>query len=322
MAAGRGEHPLTGWIPWKVVEPGSLAWLPLDDEPFLRPFFQDNLHRLAVRNAGGWMVRSTLDLLDGNLDDLESLQPALLIFHISRCGSTLLAQMLATDPANVVLSEPPLLDDLLRTGQDQRVKPLLRLLGQKRFPGSRRLVLKLDSWHFAFHGLLRDLFPATPFVLLYRNPAWVMASQRRLRGMPSLPGALQPSLFGFDPDTLPQPRLEVDGRDFLDAYLERVLARYFQWIEAISGRDSNCTLLDFEDGPEACYRRILAIAGLDPGEAGRRAALDRTRFNGKRPGEIHQEAFFPEPSPVHLQEAYFRVDALRRSLTDGAFHEP
>ena len=321
MAAGRQKHPLTGWIPWKVTETGSLAWLPLDDEPFRRPFFQDTLRRLAMRNAGKWMTRSTLDLLDGNLEGLESLEPALLIFNISRCGSTLLAQMLGTDPANVVLSEPPLLDDLLRTGQDQRVPPLLRLLGQKRFPESRRLVLKLDSWHFAFHDRLRTLYPSTPFVLLYREPAWVMASQRRLRGMPSLPGALEPSLFGFDPDTLPQPSPEVDGHDYLDAYLERVLARYFQWIEAISRQDANCLLLDFKEGAEACYQRILTFAGLDPGEPGRRAALDRARFNGKRPGVFHLEASLPKPASVPLQEAYRRVDAVRRSLTDGARHE-
>lgn len=322
MAASGEKHPLTGWIPWKLTESGSLAWLPLDDEPFRRPFFQDTLRRLAMRNSGNWMTHSALDLLDENLENLESLEPALFIFNISRCGSTLLAQMLGTDPATVVLSEPPLLDDLLRTGQDQRVKPLLRLLGQKRFPASRQLVLKLDSWHFAFHAQLRKLYPATPFVLLYREPAWVMASQRRLRGMPSLPGALEPSLFGFDPDTLPQPRLEVDGRDYLDAYLERVLARYFHWIEAISRQDGNCLLLDFEEGAEACYRRILAFAGLDPGEPGRRAALDRARFNGKRPGVFHSEASLPAPAPVHLQEAYLRVDAVRRSLTDGARHEP
>lgn len=320
MEIGGEKHPLTGWIPWKVMDSGLLAWLPLDDEPFRKPFFQDSLSRLAARNPRCWMTHSSMAILDQDLEGLDSLDPALFIFNISRCGSTLLAQMLGTDSANVVLSEPPLLDLLLQTDQDQRVKPLLRLLGQKRFPESRRLILKLDSWHFAFHGRLRELFPTTPFVLLYREPAWVMASQRKVRGMPSLPGALPPSLFGFDPDQLPQPSLGVDGRDYLDAYLVMVLTCYFQWIEAIATGDRNCMLVDFEEGPEASYRRILTFAGLDPGEAGFRSALDRARFHGKRPGEFYQQDPPPQQAPAHLREAYLRVDAMRRALTTGERH--
>lgn len=234
------QHHLAGWIPWKAAEPGpDLAWLPLDGGRFHEPFFEDTLGRLKRAHAVFYGTRTLFDLLDADLEGLERLQPALLVFHISRCGSTLLAQMLGTDPAVEVLSEPPLLDHLLRSGQDSRIDPLLALLGQRRFPESRHLVLKLDSWHLAFHGRLRALYPTVPCVLLYREPARVMASHRLLRGMHALPGVLDPALFGFDPRELPQPTLGVDAGVYLDSHLELVLGRYFEWMQAIARGDRN-----------------------------------------------------------------------------------
>ena len=55
--------------------------------------------------------------LDTLLDvqrEIPGMQPAGLIFHMSRCGSTLISQMLAAEPANIVLSEAAPIDDILR----------------------------------------------------------------------------------------------------------------------------------------------------------------------------------------------------------------
>ncbi|PAV93766.1 hypothetical protein WR25_26873 [Diploscapter pachys] len=45
------------------------------------------------------------------------LTPSALVFHASRCGSTLIAQLLASQARNIVLSEPPPLDNLLRAAR-------------------------------------------------------------------------------------------------------------------------------------------------------------------------------------------------------------
>lgn len=305
-------HPPAGWIPWRVVEPGlDLDWLPLDGERFHEPFFAATLDRL--RRAGTRPLRTRLDRLDAPFPGLDRLSPSLFIFHISRCGSTLLAQMLGMDPAVEVLSEPPLLDHLLCSSQDHRIDALLALLGQRRFPESRHLVIKLDSWHLAFHGRLRALYPDVPCVLLFRDPARVMASQRRQRGMHALPGVLEPALFGFDPEDLPQPVLGIDAGEYLDRHLERVLDRYFEWTEAIARQDRHNLLLDFETGPEACYRSILAFAGWTPEAAAMQAALERTAFHGK-----HCSLFIPDPPPASpappsLQQAYARLGGLRQA---------
>ena len=43
--------------------------------------------------------------------------PAGFIFHLSRCGSTLITQMLASLPENVVLSKPGVVDAMIRAGR-------------------------------------------------------------------------------------------------------------------------------------------------------------------------------------------------------------
>ncbi len=43
----------------------------------------------------------------------------------------------------------------------------------------------------------RKLYPQTPFILLYRQPGEVIRSQQKRRGMQSIPGLLEPEIFGF-----------------------------------------------------------------------------------------------------------------------------
>ena len=43
------------------------------------------------------------------------LAPSLFLFHVSRCGSTLISQMLAALPQNVVISEAGPMDAILRS---------------------------------------------------------------------------------------------------------------------------------------------------------------------------------------------------------------
>src|SRR5690606_34626620 len=124
---------------------------------------------------------------------LPAVAPTAFIFHVSRCGSTLLSQLLDLDEANIVLSEVPLLDQLLRlpetfpgisrAQQETALQATIRLLGQKRTGHEKQLFIKLDSWHVFFAATLRKQYPSVPFILLYRAPDEVFESHRRHRGM-------------------------------------------------------------------------------------------------------------------------------------------
>ena len=96
------------WIPAKFVkdENGNetiLEWYKRTDFRFTEPFFIDTINRFA------WELEKKTS--DGHellhyLKELDLPDPSGFIFHLSRCGSTLVSQMLSKDPQNLVLSEP------------------------------------------------------------------------------------------------------------------------------------------------------------------------------------------------------------------------
>jgi hypothetical protein len=146
------------------------------------------------------------------LAELQDIQPGLppsgFIFHMSRCGSTLMAQMLAALPQNIVISEAPLIDTALRANlrdarvtEEQRVtwlRGLISALGQARNPGERHLLIKFDSWSILDLPIIRRAFPETPWIFLYRDPVEVLVSQIRQRGSQMVPGVLDARSLGLD----------------------------------------------------------------------------------------------------------------------------
>jgi hypothetical protein len=107
--------------------------------------------------------------------------PAGLIFHTGRCGSTLLANMLAAYPGLRVLSEPDVLSQLLvhQGFADQAGAEAVRLLFSAFSRGSgagRGAVVKASNWHaLAARRILAGL-PGVPAVFIWRPAAEVVAS--------------------------------------------------------------------------------------------------------------------------------------------------
>lgn len=115
------------------------------------------------------------------------------VFHESRCGSTLAANaLLALDPARhrVYSESAPPVAALRACGEDYaRCSPaaaatLLRdvvyLMGRSADPAEERLFFKFQSVTARTLGAFRHAFPTTPWVFLYRNPVEVLASQLRV----------------------------------------------------------------------------------------------------------------------------------------------
>ena len=78
---------------------------------FTEPFFHDSV-QAAMREP-----MTALSCREMPLDVAETLEPvgpAGFIYHISRCGSTLVAQMLNTLPGALVMSEPGPLDEVIQ----------------------------------------------------------------------------------------------------------------------------------------------------------------------------------------------------------------
>lgn len=139
--------------------------------------------------------------------------PAGLIFHVARCGSTLVSQMLKQHRDLVVYAEPLAVNELLmppHTGSRAHRVAALRTLGA-RFAAhaGRRYVLKLSSWNTLFCDLVAEAFPQTPIALCVRDPLEVAVSLQQ-----SVPGWLRddhaPRFLGTVP--LVQQARQLDER--------------------------------------------------------------------------------------------------------------
>jgi hypothetical protein len=294
------------WAPYRLEHRGDWLchWFSRAGRRYAEPFFEETVQRCLGQapNGKAYASLSSLDFLAHAADLAEPVAPTAFIFHVSRCGSTLLTQLLGTDPHNIVLSEAPLLDELLRlTGKagipaetmTNALQAAIALLGSRRF-GEQRLFIKLDSWHIHHAALLRRLYPETPFILMTRSPQEVLHSQRARRGMHAVPGLLEPELFGMRGEDL----AALDG----DAYLGQVLAGYYARFAELAG-DSRNLLLDYRFGAQDMMSRLAQHVGMEIDAPMWERIHERCRFHSKRPDNAFSEASPQEALPVSLENA-------------------
>ncbi|KQS46267.1 MULTISPECIES: sulfotransferase family protein [unclassified Sphingomonas] len=271
--------PPRGWLPIHAVETGAAPafdWAWFGAQALDAPFYGDMIRRFTARSFNRmFRVRTDLATLVDGRDAVIGPVPAGFIHHMSRCGSTLVAQMLGADPHHVVLSEPAPLDAVVRwalqseTPRDDQVTALravVAALGRDRSGQTRRVVFKLDSWHAVALPLFRAAFPETPWVFLYRDPVEILVSQQRQRGIHTVPGLLPASI------------VDIAGGAAMaaDRYAACVLKRIGEAVLDHWPLDHSPSggglLVDYAEMPDAVVDRIAPHFGFVP-DAGQRAAM-------------------------------------------------
>jgi hypothetical protein len=309
--------PIGGWIPVKLYpEDDSLLcrWLYTGNKDFNEPFFDETISACRSLPENGHLKRSmsSTDVLAGWVKDIEVIEPTAFIFHISRCGSTLISQMLGMQPSNIVLSEVPFFDDLLRYGKkhhcmEQILPPLkaaIGLYGAKRKAAYQQLFIKTDSWHIHFYKELRALYPAVPFFLLYRKPDEVIRSQQKKRGMQAIPNLLEAAIFGFDPATI--------GQMNLDEYMGMVIESYLTAFVEILQHDKAAYAINYHDGAMNMVQRIATVTGLPISAEEMVLMQNRAGFHAKFPEQVFSEEKRNEPVPEFLKRSFELYDAIER----------
>ena len=283
---------LANWIPYKLNfdegRPGC-EWLYTGHEDFTEPFFDETIANCRQFNNRSRKSISSLDLLPQWSNEIESVPPSAFIFHVSRCGSTLASQLLALDPTNIVLSEVPFFDAVLRAEKNipqQLLKSAIAFYAPVN-NDRKRLFIKTDSWHVFFYKQIRELYPQTPFILLYRRPDEVVRSQQKHRGMHAIPGVIEPALFGFEENELQH----MDQNE----YLGRVLEKYFQAFLNILEKDALAIPINFQEGPIAMVEKIANVTGAPIGSREMEKIKDRVMYHAKYPKQVFAEEAIGDP---------------------------
>lgn len=207
---------LSGWTPlrvrWTDATP-MIDWIHLGNRRFTEPFWGDTMDSVLRDPAALLFQRTTT--IPGSSSAFG--RPAGFIYHMSRCGSTLVAQMLAALEDDVVLSEPEPFDQVLRGGpadvrDDDRIDWLRYIVHACGGGRGARVYVKLDCWHMCYFPLIRRAFPNVPWVFVYRDPVEVLVSLINKPGMWTVPGALPQWIGG------------VGSGQARDEYIARVLS--------------------------------------------------------------------------------------------------
>jgi hypothetical protein len=167
-------------------------FLDLAGVTFQEPFFGETIKE--VKKQGKRPLNFQVDLPDF-LRAAEAYQakPGGFIFHVGRCGSTLLANMLSSSGEHLVVKEPELVNELLAgwlRARDEAsrhaievmleaaIRYLAGALSEARVAGAaRRQILKFAAWNVCLAKILFNLFPSTQGVFIYRSPVETVTSQ-------------------------------------------------------------------------------------------------------------------------------------------------
>jgi hypothetical protein len=278
--------PSRHWLPIQVTALDNqlhVDWAHFGARALTEPFFEGSIRRALSRPFNRmFRYRMTLDDFMRHASGVPNPGPSGFIFHMSRCGSTLVSQVLAALPHTIMISEAAPVDaivQLSRVWSDlpaerhvEHLVAMLAVLGRRRNGAERHIFVKLDSWHALALPLFRRAFPSVPWVFLYREPVEVLVSQMRQRGMQMVAEFMSPRLYGID---------DADGMRAED-YCARVLNRICTSVI------DNChhgggLLVNYRELPDAIWSRILPHFGVVYSDDEREAASRIARYDAKSP---------------------------------------
>ena len=279
---------LRDWMPvcFYLQETGSfLDWCYMEKKRFTEPFFYATIEG-RFREPFNLLFRheTPIEVL-GELNAVSDvLEPSGFIFHMSRCGSTLISQMLAALSQNIVISEAPPINSILRANlknpeisDERRIRWLqwiIGVFGRKRNADEKHYFIKFDSWNTFDLALIERAFPGVPWIFLYRNPVEVIASHMKLRGAQMIPGVVGQVLPGLDSSEV----LQMPPEE----YCARILARICESaLECLPNR--NALLVNYTQLPEAVTSAILKHFRADYTPEDLEQMKNVAQFNAKTP---------------------------------------
>lgn len=286
--------------------------VPFEGPGLAEPLFDADVERW-LRHPASLLLRKTV-----SLEELEALVPTRarlvgLVFHQSRCGSTLVTQCLSLVPDCVTLAEPSCLEFALRGAPDRvddatRVRLVRALVLAMAAPHAHRAVLKPEATQALDVDLFRRAFPSTPFVFLHRDPAVVLAKNLEHVGGRLLPGAIDPSRLGLPPDgpwRMPFPEYAIT---VLAAITRTMLAR---------PESEPALFVDHGELPWPGLDRIAGHFGLDLEDGVRERLVLRAGLDAKRPDRRYEHEA-PTLDPAIVELARERFEGLASDLARRA----
>lgn len=236
------------------------------------PFMQESVRRVT---AGKRIVQVRTEALGAMAPNAA---PAGLIFHVGRCGSTLISQLLKLHGGITVYAEPQPVNELLvpphRADRTVLIAALRSLAAVVAQHAGGRYVLKLSSWNTLYCDLVAEAFPASPWVLCLRDPIEVCVSLLHHR-----PGWMRDALSPTHPfaDVISPGHTSQTQ----ELYLARVFAAFCDAAARLDRRRGK--VVTYDALPEAIWADVAAHFGLAVDDDCRMRMAAAARKHAKTP---------------------------------------
>lgn len=204
--------------------------------------------------------------------------PAGLVFHVARCGSTLISQLLKQHGRLVVYAEPLPVNEILvpphKRSRSELVGALRSLADAFARHAEQPYVLKFSSWNTFFCDILAEAFPDSPWVLSLRDPVEVGVSLLR-----EPPGWLRNAA-----GPISQFAGYVDPQGTASSPEEYVARLYGAFCEAACRLDpGRGRLIRYETLPAAVWQAVAPHFSIAVDDAQQQRMAEAARFDVKAP---------------------------------------
>jgi hypothetical protein len=247
------EWAFSGWLPTHLhFAPEPLVeWIEVARDGVREPFFSQTVARAHSTSVSDHTRLSSVAALFGVAGRLEAVVPTGLVFHISRCGSSVLANAFRTVTGMTVISEAQPFHSVLTMAEGESAgtrKALLRCLARiyTRHTLGEQLIIKFTSLDMLEADLIRAIWPDTPAIILIRDPVEVMVSC-----LASPPGWLRYKDWAASCGRLEG--LDIEGMSE-EEYCARAIGLFCQ--AAVDMLDRNCVVVDYDCLDET---RVVAL---------------------------------------------------------------
>jgi hypothetical protein len=264
----KASEDLEPYTPVRLIissDPYNVIWLKTGKLTVHQPFFEHRLLHSWISQIRPRLGSTSIDrLIDLHKTD-PGLAPTGFVFHVSRCGSTLVSNMLSVPASCSVLSEPfsvgtslILAETSLPEQQHIEIfRALLGVLGRPQTPNQKHLFVKFTSWNVLYLSFIKKVFPEVPWIFIYRRPLEVAVS--------NLEDRIAWNLANNHPRLIER-QLGIPDMSSLsvEEFYARVIAKYGE--SALRGLDTNSMLVEYGEISESFIPRLLSFFKIEPTE--------------------------------------------------------
>ncbi len=301
----------------------EVSWWEINKRDLIHPFFEESVSRRAEKRGRLTPIQTDISALAmSNVCDLD---PAF-IFHISRCGSTLLSNSARAAGRPLVLSEPSVISHLLGAdvnpglrgvefATEELICGVINAYSRLAESSNSQLVIKFTSWNILFLPLLRTLFPRSRVAIVVRDPLEVAVScinappgwAKWRNSKPEIASAV----FGWTVKRIQKMTASEYVAGAIGAFLQAAKAQ------------SNIYLFDYQHISEANILKVLAYLNITPAPSGRARILNTLKVYSKDPGGT--TIFSPDSQAKRMaapKEMIDQVNQLARPYYNQLFIDP